>query len=157
MIAAVSGPDGSHMATHRTYLERVGSGWMKLRGTKSLSIGEYVGGSIRLWRGASARPLKDAPPGDPVFIGEGIETCLSVAQSAPELRILCAVSLGNLGSVWLPDQVRLVIIGADNDTHPAARAALQRAVGQHVDAGREVRVARSAAGNDFNDMIRRTA
>ena len=29
MIAAISGPDGSHLATHRTYLERAGGGWIK--------------------------------------------------------------------------------------------------------------------------------
>lgn len=158
MLAAISGPDGVHVATHRTYLERTGGGWIKLRHTDAkLSIGNFAQGSIRIWRGASKRPLRDAPHGEPVVIGEGIETCLSIALACPELRILCAVSLGNMGSVWLPDQVRMVILAADNDTHPAARKGLQRAIERHIDAGREVRVARSQEGNDFNDMLRGAA
>ncbi|HEY0182336.1 MAG TPA: toprim domain-containing protein [Rhodopila sp.] len=154
MVAAISGADGTHVATHRTYLERAGGGWIKLRGMNAkLSVGDFAAGSIRIWRGASGRPLRDASPCEPVVIGEGIETCLSVALALPELRVLCAVSLGNLGSVWLPDQVRMVVLAADNDTHPAARAALQRAAERHIDAGREVRIARSLWGNDFNDML----
>ncbi|WP_428485972.1 DUF7146 domain-containing protein [Rhodopila sp.] len=154
MIAAIAGPDGRHIATHRTYLERAGGGWIKLRNTNAkLSIGNFAGGSIRLWRGASGRPLRDAPPDEPVLIGEGIETCLSIALACPELRILCAVSLGNLGPVWLPAQVRMVILAADNDTHPQARVALQRAIERHIDAGREVRIARAQNASDFNDML----
>jgi hypothetical protein len=158
MIAAISGPDGSHVATHRTYLERTGGGWIKARlNDAKLSIGDFAGGSIRLWRGASGKSLKDMPWDEDVFLGEGIETCLSVAQSLPDMRVLCGVSLGNLGSVWLPDQARRVIIGGDNDIKPAARAALQRAAERHMDRGREVRIARSPEGNDFNDIIRVTA
>jgi hypothetical protein len=158
MVAAISGPDGSHMATHRTYLERTGGGWVKLRGVNAkLSIGEFAQGSIRIWRGVSRRALRDAPANEPVVIGEGIETCLSIALACPELRVLCAVSLGNMGSVWLPDQVRMVVLAADNDTHPAARLALQRAIERHIDAGREVRVARAQDSNDFNDMLRGVA
>jgi hypothetical protein len=155
MVAAISGPDGSHIATHRTYLERTGGGWIKLRGVDAkLTIGgDFTGGSIRIWRGASQRPLREAPADQPVVIGEGIETCLSVALAVPELRVICAVNLPNMGTVWLPPQVRMVILAADNDTHPAACRALQRAVERHIDAGREVRVARSPEGNDFNDML----
>ena len=155
MVAAISGPDGSHIATHRTYLERTGGGWIKLRvPNPKLVLGNFAGGSIRIWRGASGRSLKDAPAAEPVLIGEGIETCLSIALNLPELRILSAVSLGNMGSVWLPDQVRMVILAADNDANPVTRLALQRAIERHIDAGREVRIARAQDCNDFNDMMR---
>lgn len=158
MVAAISGPDGSHVATHRTYLECINGVWRKARVENAkVAIGDFAGGSIRIWRGTSGKPLLKALPTEPVFIGEGIETCLSVALSCPELRNLCAISLGNLGSVWLPDQIRFLVIGGDNDTHPAARAALQRAVERHIDAGREVRIARSQFGNDFNDVLQGAA
>lgn len=154
LVAGVSGPDGSHVATHRTYLEHISGGWVKARVEKpKLALGVYFGGSIRIWRGASNRPLKSMPPDEPVVIGEGIETCLSIAIACPDLRVLCAISLGNMGSVWLPEQARLVVLAADNDTHPQARAQLQRAVNAHIDAGREVRIARAQFGNDFNDVL----
>ncbi len=158
MVAAISGPDGAHIATHRTWLERTGGGWIKARvPDPKMTFGDYAGGSIRLWRGASGKPLKDALATEPVVIGEGIETCLSIAMACPELRVISAVSLGNFGSVWLPDQVRMVVLAADNDVKPAARLALQRAIERHMQAGRHVRIARSPIGNDFNDVMRGAA
>jgi hypothetical protein len=156
MIAAVSGPDGVHIATHRTWLERIaGAGWIKARiEDPKMTIGDYPGGSIRLWRGASGKSLKDAPADQPVIIGEGIETCLSIALACPEFRVISAISLGNFGGVWLPPQVRMVVLAADNDIKPAARLHLQRAAERHLAAGRHVRIARSPFGNDFNDALR---
>ena len=158
MVAAINDGSGAHLATHRTYLERAGGGWMKLRNVPAkLSLGDFVSGSIRIWRGASKRALVDAAPEEPIVIGEGIETCLSIAIACPELRVLCAVSLSNMASVWLPPQTRMVVLAADNDTHPQARQALQRAVNAHIAAGREVRVARARDGNDFNDVLQGAA
>ncbi len=88
-----------------------------------------------------------------MVIGEGIETCLSIALACPELRVLAAVSMGNMGSIGLPDQVRHIILAADNDLKPKAQAAFQRVIERHLDAGRDVRVARSAVGKDFNDAL----
>ncbi len=88
------------------------------------------------------------------MIGEGIETCLSVALATPEFRVLAAVSLGNLARVTLPPAIGTVIIAADNDGDgtPAAEA-LQRAVDRFAGEGRAVRIARSPIGKDFNDCI----
>lgn len=88
------------------------------------------------------------------MIGEGIETCLSIALACPELRVLSAVSLGNMARITLPAAVRRVILAADNDGAgtPAAEA-LQRAIDHFAREGREVRVARSPVGNDFNDAL----
>ena len=118
-----------------------------------MSLGFVMGGAIRLWRGASGKPLRDAPDGEVVVIGEGIETCLSIALACPELRVLCAVSLVNLGRVALPEQVRRVILAADNDEKPGARAGFLRALEEMAKTGREVRVARSPVGKDFNDCL----
>lgn len=155
LLAAVSDGAGAHTATHRTWLARDAAGvWRKapLREPK-MSLGRVRGGSIRLWRGGSRRPLAEAPPDEPVVIAEGIETALSVAAACPHLRVLAAVSLGNIGAVWLPEQVRTVIIAADNDMGSAAQRELQRAVNLHLAAGREVRLARSPVGKDFNDAL----
>lgn len=119
-----------------------------------MSLGAVAGGAIRLWRGASGKPLRDAAEDEEIVIGEGIETCLSIAIACPELRVLAAVSLANLGRVALPPQISRVILAADNDGAEPPRRALQRAVEQHMDAGRTVRVARSPIGKDFNDALR---
>lgn len=158
MIAAISGPDGKHVATHRTWLEHVGGGWIKARVKDAkMSYGAFAGGAIHLWRGASGRPFREARADEPICIGEGIETCLSVAIACPELRVISGVSLGNFGSVWLPEQVRMVILLAENDDKPAARRAFQRVVHRFQDRGLEVRFARPGLGKDFNDELRGVA
>lgn len=155
MIAAISDMSGAHLATHRTWLQQDERGaWIKARiPDPKMTLGNFTGGSIRLWRGASGKPLKDAPEGETVVIGEGIETCLSIALACPEYRVLAAVSLGAMVSVALPPQVRSIILAADNDMKPKAQKAFQRVVERHLDAGREVRIARSGVGKDFNDAL----
>jgi hypothetical protein len=156
MIAAISGLGGAHIATHRTWLQQDHTGaWTKARiEDPKMTLGAFGGGLIRLWRGLSGKALRDADADEMVVIGEGIETCLSIALACPELRVLAAVSLGNMGSIALPPQLRRIILAADNDPKPKARAALQRVIERHLDAGRDVHVARSVVGKDFNDALR---
>lgn len=156
LLAAICEPGGRHIATHRTYLAQDGAGiWRKaaLRHPKKV-YGSYGGGVVPLWRGSSGLPLKMAPPGEQIVIAEGLETALSIVVSVPEQRVVCAVSLGNLGSIGLPPAVTTVIVAADNDgDNPAAAQALQRAIDRFTAEGREVRIARSPVGKDFNDCI----
>ena len=156
MLAAIRGPDGSHVATHRTFLAQQGGVWgkAKLKAPKKV-LGRYAGGLIPLWRGASGKPLATAPESDVIAIGEGIETCLSVAIACPEYRVLAAGSLNNLARIILPAQALDLIVLADNDhDNPAAATALQRAIDRLLAEGRSVRIARSSAGKDFNDGIK---
>lgn len=155
MVAAIN-VNGEHVATHRTWLERAGGGWIKARiADNKMVLGAFAGGSIHLWRGASNKSLKDAPAGDDVFIAEGIESALSVAVAMPEMRVLAAVSQGNLGGVVLPPQMGLVILGIDNDEKQAARDAFGRVTNRWFDRGlgKNLRTARSPFGNDFNDAL----
>ena len=157
MLAAVLDVSGRQVATHRTWLQKGADGvWRKapLEHPKK-SLGSLAGGSIRLWRGASGVPLADAPDGETVVIAEGIETGLSVAVACPELRVLSAVSLGNMASLVLPPAIGTVIIAADNDpvgNLPAVNA-LQRAVANFCAQGRNVKVAMPADHKDFNDVL----
>ena len=158
MVAAITDGAGHHVATHRTWLEYAGGGWMKARiPDNKMVLGAFPGGSIRLWRGASNKSLKDAPPGDPVVITEGIESGLSIVCALPEIRVLAAVSQGNLGGVALPPQIGVVILAIDNDTKPQAQAAATRVINRWIDRGFNVRIARSPVGNDFNDALRGAA
>lgn len=154
LLGAIHGDTGSQLATHRTWLERGPRGWVKARvEDPKLTAGPYPGGSIRLWRGASGKPLRDALPDETVVIGEGIETCLSVAMGCPELRILAAVSQGNMAAIWLPPQITRVILLLDNDRKPRAIERAQAVVERHLALGRDVRIARAAVGKDFNDTL----
>lgn len=157
MLGAITGPTGEHLATHRTYLAQQADGtWRKAPLARAKKVlGAFAGGTIRLWRGASGRPLAEAEPGETVALAEGIETALSVAIAAPELRVLCAVSSGNMPKVALPPAVSTVILCADNDGDNTKTAkALADAVARFAAEGRQVRIARPPEGvKDFNDVL----
>ena len=159
MVAAISGADGSALvAIHRTWLAQDGTtgrwGKASLQNPK-MTLGSYAGGAIRIARGASGKPLAQAPDGDRVVLAEGIETALSVALACPELRVLAAVSLANIGRVVLPPAVRHVTLAADNDGgNVAAQRALQTAVERFLAQGRTVAVAMpEQPGSDWNDVL----
>jgi hypothetical protein len=155
MVAAITDGDGVHVATHRTWLENAGGDWIKARiADNKMVLGAFGGAAIRLWRGASGKTLREAAAGEPVVIGEGIESCLSVAVACPELRVLCAVSQGNLGGVVLPPAIGVVILMIDNDKKPEAAEAAARVINRWIARGHNVRIARSPRLNDFNDCLR---
>lgn len=156
LVAAVSNDAGEHTATHRTWLARRAGGWGKAPlADAKMSLGTVAGSCIRLWRGASGKPLKDAPVGDRVAIGEGIETALSVAIAVPEFRVLCAVSLSNMANIALPPAIGVVVLCADNDPgNVRAGELLQRAARRYQGEGRDVRIAMpDVPGADWNDIL----
>jgi hypothetical protein len=158
LVAAINGADGAQVAVHRTYLQVHCPG----RVTKAplddpkLTLGRYTGGCIRIWRGASGKSLGQALAREEVVVTEGIEDALTVALSCPERRVLCAVSLANMGAMVLPAAIGAVIICAHNDTADAARRALDRAVRRWRDEGRRVRLARPPQdAKDLNELVQR--
>jgi hypothetical protein len=156
LVAAITDAAGAHVATHRTWLAQTGDRWGKAPLVDAkMTLGRYAGGSIRIWRGASALPLARAPAGETVVIAEGIETALSVAIACPELRVLAAVSLANMARLELPAAIGTVILAADNDAdNDKARAGLQRAVDRFAGEGRSVRLAMpDTPGADWNDVL----
>ncbi len=64
-----------------------------------MTLGRSRGGAVNLWRGASGMPIKPAPEGESVHLTEGIEDGLTVAISAPVVRVLAAVSLANMAAL----------------------------------------------------------
>jgi hypothetical protein len=157
LLAAINDASGEHVATHRTWLARGADGaWGKAPvANPKKTLGPYAGGCIRLWRGVSGRPLREARPGETCAIAEGIETALSVALACPELRVLAAVSLANMARLDLPPAIATVILCADNDTgNDQAAGLVQRAAARFAAEGRAVRIARAPAGKDFNDTLR---
>lgn len=159
MLAIAVRPDGKAAACHRTYLEHFDGAWRKARlPAPKKVLGDYAGAAIRLWSGLGPRGgkqrLSALPPGSHVYVAEGIEDALSCATILPEAIVLAAISLSNLGSLWLPETVAEVTLIADRDEGEQAQAALARAIETHARAGRRVRLWQNAGGGkDLNDAL----
>jgi hypothetical protein len=141
MVAQVSTVDGEFQAVHRTWL----SGARKARVEPvKMTLGPCAGNTIQL----NARPV--AKPGA-LYIGEGIETCLSVMQMQGGLTWV-GLSTSGLKTACLPKQEREVVIIADNDE--AGESAVARAASRWLNEGRHVLIARPPNDfNDFNDQL----
>lgn len=144
MATAIALPGEGLVACHRTYLAYERGRWVKAKLEKpKMVLGDFYGGAMPLWKGDSRATLDDMPAGQGVALSEGIEDALSVAQSAPELRYLAAVSLDNIGNVRLPCQAGDVTIlcQRDRDVREAA-AARARVAGDADGAAHHERCAR---------------
>jgi len=156
MVAAIVNSQGEQISTHRTYLARQDDGsWKKaqLKDAKK-TLGGFAGGFISLNRGASGKSIKDAPAGDHVIIAEGIETGLSLALGCPEKRVIAGVSVSNMQNLDLPEAISRVTLAVDNDGEGAQSAvAVDAAIARFMREGRDVYIARSPVGKDFNDLL----
>lgn len=157
MVAAITSLKGQLLAVHRTWLDVNADGVTKaaLKEPK-MTWGFYLGGGIRLWRGASGLPWQAMPDGETVMIGEGLEDTLSAITLWPCYRALCAVSLSAMLATQLPPAAATVLILQQND-HPKSTAAdlLGRVVQRWRGEGRAVRVLRPpGCFKDVNDLAR---
>lgn len=166
LLAAVQDGAGAFLTCHRTLLARNALGLVCKadipEGAKQLFPGAPLkGGCIRLWRGASGRPLSDAPADDRVVICEGIEDGLTIAMADPRLRVLVAVTANNVQHIQLPPQIREVLIAADNDPEVdakgrrhQARRAIDAAIARFRGEGRRVLITYAGGGaKDYNDRL----
>ena len=157
MVAAIVNGEGKQIAVHRTFLHSSQPFlWTKAPVPDAKKVlGSYRGGFIPLSRGSSNKSLRDAPDGETVVICEGIEDGLSIALVCPERRVLAGISVGNFQNIRLPQAVKKVILARDNDAAGSqADKALQNAVDVLAMQGRQVFIAASPEGKDFNDLLR---
>jgi putative DNA primase/helicase len=144
LALAVDGT-GQGRAVHRTFLAAGGAGKAKLDPPR-MTLGPVGGAVVRLchWQ-----------EGEPLVIGEGIETSLS-AGVLEGLPAWAALSAGNMAAVPLPAGLRSLVIAADNDA-PGQRAA-DAAARAFAAQGLTVRMLTPATpGHDFNDLLQRRA
>lgn len=151
------------VALHYTWLAPDGSGKAPVTPAKKMR-GRPSGAAIRLSPGPSGlSPSKAAAKGrtDPLAIGEGIETCLTVAAALPAYRVWAAGSLSLIGMMGWPACASAVVLLGENDGKPQALKQFQTGVDywRRMAQGRPVHVVASAVGVDFNDwaMERRKA
>jgi hypothetical protein len=159
MVAAVVNAQGDHIATHRTFLEPApGGGWRKHTGMDKpkMVLGRMQGGTIRLWRGASGKPMAEAPADDTCAIAEGIEDALTVAFNCPDWRVLAAISINNFANIELPPQLTDLVMVQDRDgENSQAAAARDAALHRWRAEARRARIALPPEGfKDFNDWWR---
>lgn len=139
LIAAVTAGAGDLQGVHRTWLAPDGRGKAAVE-TQRRAMGHLLGNAVRL-----------TPCGDILVVGEGIETMLSVRESAPGLPVWAALSSGHLGAVLLPAGLRRLYIAIDRDS--AGQRAAERLSARATEVGIEVRVLEPRLG-DFNDDLR---
>lgn len=160
MVAAMTGPDQTVWAVHRTFLLQDGSGKAPVTPARKIWP-SFSGAVIKLARGETGMPDAEAAKHgllDTLVICEGVEDGLSIALARPDLRVWAAGSLGNVAHVRLPDCCERVIVAADNDWgKPQAMQQLDKALAALHAQGRPVRVARSPIGKDFNDALQQGA
>lgn len=161
MLLPVFSLAGGLLTVHRTWLAKLADGdgvltWRKapLAAAKK-AFGAYRGGVIPISRGGRG-PLGKAPPNETVAVSEGFEDGASVALSRPDLRVMAAVALSNLGAIEFPANVGRLVWLAQNDP-PDSRAAQQLDAALEAHRGRRLRVevARPPQGcKDWNDLLR---
>ena len=147
---------GEITGLHATFIETDGSGKAPVPNPK-LMLGIKQGGFVRLTRGASGLPFEDlakAGLAEPLILGEGIETCLSVALAIPEARVWAALGLGNMASLPHLPSISWLAILKENDTKPQALEQRQKVMDQLEAKGFDVREMVPPSGNDFNDTLR---
>jgi len=141
MVACVQRPDREICAIHRTFIRDDGRGKAAVAQPKMM-LGPCLGAAVRL--GAYRE-------GQPLGIGEGIESSLSVMQAQGNVA-WAALSTAGMRNLVLPGVVNSIVILADND--PPGEEAAQSAAARWVGEGRKVRIARPPAGvSDFNDCL----
>lgn len=156
LIAAGFDAAGQQRFCHRIWLAKRSGVWGKIDHAQAkMVLGPFWGSFVPIHRGKSDRPISKMAESEAVYVTEGIEDALVVRMLRPELRIICAVSLGNIGAIVLPSQARSLVIVADRDEHPEAQATLERAIAAQQARGLEVRLVMPPPGSkDVNDWLR---
>lgn len=138
LVAAVQGRDRRVIAVQELKLTTEGAKLPTPR--PRMNTGRLHDGAVRL-----------GPAGETLGLAEGVETAAS-AQILSGVTVWAALGADRLAAVWLPHDVRRVVIFADND--PPGREGAARAADHHRRLGREVEIRLPETGNDFNDYLR---
>lgn len=157
MLAMAVTPQGKHVATHRTFLQRCARrGWTKIDSPNAkMVLGKIGGAFVPLRKGDSGKSMAHLPPGEPILITEGIEDALTIAMARPAARVVAGYSVGNMGAIVFPDSMGPLVIAADRDPPGSdAVVALERAIARQQSRGVKVQLVMPPVGiKDFNAWL----
>lgn len=132
---------GEPLTLHRTWIESTGKKAPLERPRMLLGGHRKAGAVIRLWG--------DDYVTTGLAIGEGIETCLSLAHAVTP--VWSCIDAGNLTTFPVLPGIESLLIAADHDD--AGIKAAKTCADRWAEAGREVRIAMPpAAKTDINDL-----
>ena len=135
MIAIISGPDGTPVNLHRTYLTSAGNKAPVKDAKKSMHGFKAKGGAIRLF-----------PAGKVLAVAEGIETALAV-HCLTGHPVWATVSAPLMESLEVPDYVEHVMIFADNDLPD------KQGVRRGQEAAKKLKIALEAKGKNVTAYL----
>lgn len=141
LLACIVNPQGKQVGTHRIFLAQNRGRWGKLdTPSPKMVLGNMWGAFIPINKGASGKSMAAMRAGEPVYVTEGPEDAVCVRMIMPEARIVCAISLGNIGAIVLPESAGELVIVADRDSGEKAQATLERAIAQQQARGQAVKL-----------------
>ncbi len=160
MIAMISPSDPASteklLAVHRTWLKHDGSGKAPVRPNRRMWP-SFAGGVIKIARGDGGLSVKDAiAKGHKtrLVMGEGIETCGSIAVADYRPRVQAYMALANLMHIKIPVACTSeVLLIRENDASRQARALFDKGAAAIAAQGVPVLVAQSHFGSDPNDAL----
>lgn len=161
MVMSIVTPAGVQIGTHRVFLAQDDLGrWGKLRrGTVKMVLGNFWGGFIPVNKGKSGKAMTAMPEGEAIYVCEGPEDAIALRMLKPEARIICSVSLPNIGAIVLPRHMGPLVIVADRDDKPTAKDALEAAIARQQARGVDVsfvmppKEANGRPVKDLNDWL----
>lgn len=149
MLARIATRDGKLACLHRTYLHLMEDGSYRTKKKMTKTGRDWKGGCVRLF------PTKGS---DTLIVAEGIETALSLRdiyshKNGELIPCWAAISAGAMERMAVPESIKKVIIGCDNDANfTGQKAAYTLANRLAVQDKREVVVAVAPrVGTDWND------
>jgi putative DNA primase/helicase len=146
MVALIEHIERGPLAVHCTYLRQDGSAKADIETPPNAKamFGTVAGGAVHFGSPRSGQWLA---------IGEGIETCLSVA-TACAMPTWAALSARGIQNLILPREASHVVICADHDASGTGECAARDAAARWLVEGRHVRIAMPPElGSDFNDLL----
>ena len=160
LLAMIVTPQGEHVGTHRIWLQRHAqpgfsgqAGWAKLDSANAKKVlGTFWGGFVPVNKGASGKSMRDVGSDEAIYMCEGPEDALVIREKLPAARIVCAISLGNMGAIVFPANARRLVVVADRDEKAPEVDKLERAIAQQQARGLQVSTVLPPKGfKDVND------
>jgi putative DNA primase/helicase len=151
MLARVSTRDGKLASIHRTYLHEQKDGTIIKMRKMTPSSRDWKSGCVRLMSTAGHTRL---------IVAEGIETALSMRaimyrRHGMKVPVWAAINADALTNIAIPDEIKQVIIGGDNDTSFTGQKAAYALANRMVvhDKRKAKVVIPETTGWDWNDQL----